>query len=306
MPSKKDKSSWQDYPQLGRTLLEISGNDAACKPPSGLYLIATPIGHLGDITLRALVTLARADTIACEDTRTSGILLQAFGIKRPVISYHDHNADVRRPEIMQRLAGGEVVALISDAGMPAIADPGFKLVRDSRDAGFNVTVIPGANAALTALASSGLPTDQFTFAGFLPSKSAARKKFCAAFKQSQTTLVFYEAPQRLAASLADLAETLGEDRPAAVARELTKFYEEIRRGTLAELAVHYASNEAKGEIVILVGKREGAEESAVDIDALLSERLKRLSVRDAVAEVAEMTGEPKKEVYKRALAIGPS
>jgi 16S rRNA (cytidine1402-2'-O)-methyltransferase len=303
MPQGKEKTSSPDYPQLGRMLVEVSRNGNTCKPVPGLYLIATPIGHLGDITLRALAILTQADVIACEDTRISGVLLQAFGIKKQTFSYHDHNADARRPEVMQRLAHGEVVALISDAGMPAIADPGFKLVRDCRDAGFSVTMIPGANAALTALASSGLPTDQFTFVGFLPPKSAARKKSIAPFKPSAATLIFYESPQRLAASLADLAETLGADRPAAVARELTKFYEEMRRGTLGELAKHYASNEAKGEIVILVGKNEGTEPDASDIDALLSERLKHLSVRDAVAEVAEMTGIPKKEAYARALKL---
>ena len=303
MPPKKENVSWPDYPQLGKMLVEVSGKNGACKPIPGLYLIATPIGHLGDITLRALAILAGVDVIACEDTRTSGVLLHAFGIIKPTFSYHDHNADSRRPEILQRLAKGEVVALISDAGMPAIADPGFKLVRDCRDAGFSVTVVPGANAALTALASSGLPTDQFTFVGFLPPKSAARKKSLAAFRQSAATLIFYESPQRLAESLADLAEILGRDRPAAVARELTKFYEEMRRGTLGELAAHYGSNEARGEIVILVGKGEREEADAFDIDALLSERLKHLSVRDAVAEVAEMTGNPKKETYARALAL---
>ncbi|MFA4995075.1 MAG: 16S rRNA (cytidine(1402)-2'-O)-methyltransferase [Bdellovibrionales bacterium] len=306
MPPRKENVSSPDYPQLGKTLLEISGNGGASKPSPGLYLVATPIGHLGDISLRALTVLAHADAIACEDTRTSGVLLQAFGIKKPTFSYHDHNADARRPEILKRLAEGEVIALISDAGMPAIADPGFKLVRDCRDAGFPVTVIPGANAAITALASSGLPTDQFAFAGFLPPKSAARKKAAAVFKQSQATLVFYESPQRLAASLADLAETLGASRPAAVARELTKFYEEIRRGTLGELAKHYATNEAKGEIVILVAKDENAQPETFDIDALLSERLKHLSVRDAVAEVSEMTGNSKKDVYARALKLSES
>lgn len=303
MPLKNEKTSSPDYPQFGRNVVEASGNDATCKPASGLYLIATPIGHLGDITLRALVTLATADVIACEDTRNSGILLHAFGIKRPTFSYHDHNADARRPEILKRLAQGEVVAVISDAGMPAIADPGFKLVRDCREAGFAVTVIPGANAAVTAMAGSGLPTDQFHFAGFLPPKSAARKKDLAAFKQSVATLIFYESPQRLAASLADMAEILGTDRPAAIGRELTKFHEEMRRGTLGELAAYYEANEARGEIVILIGKAEESDQAPPDIDALLSARLQHLTVRDAVAEVAEMTGIPKKEVYARALAL---
>ncbi len=283
--------------------MEASGNEGVCKPPAGLYVVATPIGHLGDITLRALATLAQADVIACEDTRTSGVLLHAFGIKKPTLSYHDHNEDERRPEILRRIAAGQIVALISDAGMPAIADPGFKLVRDCREAGLAVTVLPGANAAVTAMAGSGLPTDQFYFFGFLSSKSVARKKEILSLKPLSATLIFYESPQRLADSLTDLSEILGEHRPATVARELSKFYEETRRGTLGELAAHYADTDVKGEIVILVGK--DAEEAApADIDALLEERLKHLSVRDAVAEVAEMTGIPKKEVYARALALG--
>jgi len=303
MPPKKEKSSSPDYPLLGRNLVEASGNDDACKPSPGLYLVATPIGHLGDITLRALMVLAHADAIACEDTRTSGVLLQAFGIKRPTLSYHDHNADTRRPEILTRIAQGDVIALISDAGMPAIADPGFKLVRACREAGLSVTVIPGANAAVTAMAGSGLPTDQFYFAGFLPPKTVARKKEISTLKNIAATLVFYEAPQRLSDSLRDLAETLGSSRPAVVARELTKFYEETRRGSLGELAAHYAAHDIKGEVVLLVGK--GDDDVVYDIDALLTERLQQLSVRDAVAEVADLTGKKKNEIYARALALAP-
>ena len=301
-PSKKEKVSSPDsYPLLGRKLVEASGNGGVCKLPPGLYIVATPIGNLGDITLRALATLVQADAIACEDTRNSSILLKAFGITKPTFSYHDHNEDARRPEILHRITKGEAIALISDAGMPLIADPGFKLVRDCREAGLNVFVIPGANAAVTAMAGCGLPSDRFLFAGFLPPKSAARKKEIAALKAVAATLIFYEAPQRLAASLADLAETLDADRCAAVARELTKFYEEMRRGTLGELASYYEKNEARGEIVILVGAGEIAEE--IDIDALLKKRLKELSVRDAVAEVAAMTGAKKNDVYARALKL---
>lgn len=303
MPPKKEKTSSPDYSQLGRNFVEASGNDTACKPPAGLYLVSTPIGNLGDITLRALAVLAQADVIFCEDTRKSSILLQAFGIKKPSFSYHDHNADSRRPEILRRLEQGETVALISDAGMPAIADPGFKLVRACREEGLAVTVVPGANAAVTAMAGSGLPTDHFYFAGFLSAKEVARKKEILALKQIEATLVFYEAPQRLSASLADLALTLGGSRPAVVARELTKLYEEMRRGTLDELAAYYAENEPRGEIVILVGKAEGEALAVFDMDLLLKERLQKLSVRDAVAEVSEMTGTPKKEVYARALAL---
>lgn len=283
-------------------LLEASGKGTFCKPPAGLYIVATPIGNLGDITLRALAALAAADIIACEDTRNSGHLLRAFGIAKPTLSYHDHNADERRPEILERIRIGNVVALISDAGMPAIADPGFKLVRACRDAGFPVTVVPGACAAIAALAIGGLPTDRFLFGGFLPPKSAARRKFLAPYKTAEATLVFYESPARLAASLADLAAVLGEQREAAVVRELTKLYEELRRATLGELAAYYTEHEARGEIVILIGKA-GERTPTVDLDLLLAKRLKCLSVRDAAAEVAEMTGEPKKFVYLRALAI---
>ena len=303
MSPKKEKNASPDYPQLGQIIVQASGNEAACKPPAGLYVVATPIGNLGDITLRALAVLAQADVIACEDTRTSGVLLHAFGIKKPTLSDHDHNEDERRPEILARLAQGQVVALISDAGMPAIADPGFKLVRDCREAGYDVTVLPGANAAITAMAGSGLPTDQFYFIGFLPSKSVARKKEILSLKPLSATLIFYESPGRLADSLADLSEILGETRPTVVARELSKFFEETRRGTLGELAAHYQNNTVKGEIVILVGKA-AEEEATTDIDALLKERLKHLTVRDAVTEVAEMTGIPKKEIYARALALG--
>jgi 16S rRNA (cytidine1402-2'-O)-methyltransferase len=264
--------------------------------------VATPIGNLGDITLRALMILSHADVIACEDTRNSGHLLQAFGISRPTFSFHDHNERERLPEIVKRLAKGEVVALISDAGMPLIADPGFKLVRECREAGFAVTVIPGANAAVTAMAGCGLPTDQFYFYGFLPNKTTARKKEIALLKNMRATLIFYEAPQRVQDALTDLVDVLGADRLAVVARELTKFYEETKRGTLAELRDYYQKHETKGEIVLLVSAGE-SEESATDIDALLTQRLKTLSVRDAVAEIADMTGLPKKEIYAKALVI---
>ena len=303
MPPRKQKTSSLDYPQLGRYVGEASGNNALCKPSAGLYLVATPIGNLGDITLRALAILAQADVIACEDTRNSGVLLNAFGIKKPTFSYHDHNAETRLPEILRRLAAGEVVALVSDAGMPAIADPGFKLVRACREAGFQVTVLPGANAALTALAGSGLPTDHFFFAGFLSPKTTARKKEILALKPLVATLLFYESPQRLAASLGEMAEIFGVDRPAVVARELSKLFEETRRGTLGELATFYKDVAVKGEIVRLVGKPLEPTQNADDTDPLLQERLKDLSLRDAVAEVAEMTGLPKKEIYARALAL---
>jgi len=302
MSSKKEKTSSPDYPLLGRLAVEASENTASCKPSPGLYVVATPIGNLGDITLRALSILSSADVIACEDTRNSSVLLQAFGIKKPTLSYHDHNEKARLPEVIRRLKQGEVVALISDAGMPAIVDPGFKLIRACQDMGIPVTVIPGANAALTALTGCGLPTDRFYFVGFLPPKSVARKKEIASFKAIPATLILYESPQRLSACLADLTEILGEARPVVVARELTKFYEETRRGNLSELTAYYAERDVKGEIVILIGAGE-EEQTDYDIDALLTERMKHLSVRDAVSEVTEMTGGVKKEIYARALAL---
>jgi 16S rRNA (cytidine1402-2'-O)-methyltransferase len=271
--------------------------------PAGLYVVATPIGHLGDISLRALATLAAAETIACEDTRPSGAMLAKYGIKKPLIAYHDHNAAKQRPHILRRVAGGEAVALISDAGMPLIADPGYKLVRACHEAGLAVTVIPGASAAITALAGSGLPTDRFFFAGFLPPKSAARKKAIASLRDIPATLIFYEAPQRLASSLADLAAGLGKTREAVVARELTKLFEESRHGALEELAAFYEEREVKGEITLVVAPPEESADAAVDLDALLKKHMKDMSLRDAVAAVAALTGIKKGAVYARALAM---
>ena len=300
---RKAKSS-PDFPQFAQKLVEASRNGDACKLPPGLYVVATPIGNLGDISLRALVTLASADAIACEDTRISGGMLARYGIKAKLVPYHDHNADDMRPRLLAKLAVGEAVALISDAGMPLIADPGFKLVRACFDAGHAVTVIPGANAALTALAGSGLPTDRFTFIGFLPPKSTARRKMLEKLRGVPVTTLFYEAPQRLADTLADMAAILTSSRSAAVARELTKLFEETQRGTLGELAMHYAANPAKGEIVIVVGPADTESAStALDIDGLLRQSLRGNSVRDAVALVSGATGTRKSEVYARALAI---
>jgi len=304
MPQEINKASSVNYPILVQNLLQGSGNKAVCKLPAGLYVVATPIGNLGDITLRAITTLANADAIACEDTRNSGLMLQAFSIKKPLLSYHDHNADERRPEIIRRISQGEAIALISDAGTPAIADPGFKLARDCHDAGLSVFSIPGANAAIAALSAAGLPTDAFHFAGFLPSKTTARKKELSRLVHIEATLVFYESPQRLPESLSDMADVLGKERPAAIAREITKLYEEIRRGSLLELAESYKDASVKGEIVVLVsGRIPDDESSEQDLDSLLKSRLEKLSVRDAAAEVAEMTGVPKKEVYARAVAL---
>jgi 16S rRNA (cytidine1402-2'-O)-methyltransferase len=288
---------------LARRITETNRDGEASKLLPGLYVVATPIGNLGDISLRALQTLQNVDRIACEDTRQSGALLAHYGIKKQLLSYHDHNADKIRPRILAQLSAGERIALVSDAGMPLIADPGFKLVRACREAGHAVTVIPGANAALTALAGAGLPMDQFYFAGFLPPRPSARAKFIETLASIPAMLVFYEAPQRLAETLIDLEKTLGRGRPAAVARELTKLFEETKIATLGELAAHYRTHDAKGEIVILIAppERKTVTADISELDDVLTENLRTQSLRDAVASVSEATGVKKGEVYARAL-----
>jgi 16S rRNA (cytidine1402-2'-O)-methyltransferase len=270
----------------------------------GLHVVATPIGNLGDISLRALATLAAAEAIFAEDTRVSRKLLAHYGITTALLAYHEHNAAEMRPKVLARLERGEAVALISDAGTPLISDPGFKLVRAALDAGLPVTGVPGASAVLGALAVSGLPTDRFFFEGFLPPRSAGRQTRIAALKAVPATLVLFETAPRLAAALADLAAGLGE-RPAAVARELTKAFEEVRRAPLPMLAAHYAeAPQPKGEIVLVVGPPAEAEAaSAADTDAMLEAALGRLSVKDAAAEVARASGRARREVYARALVL---
>lgn len=269
---------------------------------AGLYLVATPIGNLRDTTLRALETLAACDLIACEDTRVTAKLLSHYGITTPLIPYHDHNAATARPKILARLADG-TVALVSDAGTPLISDPGYKLVRAAQEAGYPVTAVPGASAVLAALNVAGLPTDRFWFEGFLAAKPAARHTRIAELARIPATLVLFESGPRLAATLADLAAMLGP-RPAAVCRELTKLHEEIRRGDLAALAQAYAAGaETRGEIVIVLGPPAADQVTADDVETLLKSALKRTSVKDAVAEVASATGEPRRAVYARALAL---
>jgi 16S rRNA (cytidine1402-2'-O)-methyltransferase len=292
-----------------------SAGQAAAKPSCGgasskrglapgLFIVATPIGNAADITLRALEILRGVDLIACEDTRVSAKLLTIHGIATRLLSYHDHNADRVRPLLLARLAAGERVALISDAGTPLISDPGYKLVRDAVAAGLRVHTAPGASAALAALVLSGLPSNRFLFAGFLDAKTTARRKDLAGLAAIEATLVFYESAPRLAASLADMAEILG-DRPAAVARELTKLYEEVVRDGLLALARRYAeSGPPKGEIVIIVGPpldRVAADEA--EIDAMLHEALGRASLRDAAAEIAARLDLPRRDVYARALLL---
>jgi 16S rRNA (cytidine1402-2'-O)-methyltransferase len=269
----------------------------------GLHIVATPIGNLRDTTLRALEVLAAADVIACEDTRITRKLTDHYGIATPLTPYHDHNAAEARPKLLARLAAGDAVALVSDAGTPLVSDPGFKLVRAAREAGHAVTAAPGASAALAALAVAGLPTDRFFFEGFLPAKPGQRQARIAQIAHIPATLLLFETGPRLAAALADLAQGLGA-RDAAVCRELTKLHEEVRRGDLATLAAHYeAAGAPRGEIVLVVAPPAAGNAEAADLDALLRSALARLSVKEAVAEVATVTGRPRRDVYQRALTL---
>jgi 16S rRNA (cytidine1402-2'-O)-methyltransferase len=274
-------------------------------PPAtgGLYLVATPIGNLGDISLRALELLTGADVIACEDTRVTRKLTERYGIATALTPYHEHNAAEARPKLLARLAAGQAVALVSDAGTPLISDPGYRLVRAACEAGLPVTALPGASATLAALSVAGLPTDRFFFEGFLPPKQVGRQKRIAELAAIPATLLLFESGPRLAAALADLAEGLGP-RAAAICRELTKLHEEVRRGTLAELANAYAEGrETRGEIVIVVTPPAAEAADAFEVDDLLRQALARVSVKDAVGEVALATGRPRREVYQRALVL---
>jgi 16S rRNA (cytidine1402-2'-O)-methyltransferase len=282
----------------------IGGNVTdAPKPAPGLYLVATPIGNLRDVTLRALDVLAGADVIACEDSRVTAKLLERYGITTPLTPYHEHNAAQARPKLLARLAAGAAIALVSDAGTPLISDPGYKLVRAAIEAGLAVTALPGASAALAALTVSGLATDRFFFEGFLPPKQGARQKRIAALKSTPATLVLFESGPRLAAALSDLAEGLGP-RAAVICRELTKLHEDVRRGDLASLARAYTEGaETRGEIVIVVAPPPEQSADTDEIDDLLRRALVRVSLKDAVAEVALATGQPRRAVYQRALDL---
>jgi 16S rRNA (cytidine1402-2'-O)-methyltransferase len=271
----------------------------------GLHLVATPIGNLRDITVRALEVLAAADLIACEDTRVTRKLTDHYGIATPLTPYHDHNAAEARPKLLARLEQGAVVALVCDAGTPLVSDPGYKLVREAREAGHGVTTLPGASAVLAALTLCGLPTDRFFFEGFLPAKQGQRRNRIGELARIPATLVLFETGPRIADALADLAEGLGP-RQAAICRELTKLHEEVRRGDLAALARDYAGTaESRGEMVIVIAPSDSAarEIDATELDALLRQALDRLSVKEAVAEIAAVTGHPRRAVYQRALAL---
>ncbi|RWD03093.1 MAG: 16S rRNA (cytidine(1402)-2'-O)-methyltransferase [Mesorhizobium sp.] len=269
-----------------------------------LYLVATPIGNLADITLRALETLAAADIVACEDTRVSRVLLERYGIRRRATAYHEHNAGEAGPKLIAALEAGQSVALISDAGTPLISDPGYRLVGEALDHGIRVVPIPGPSAALAALTASGLPSDAFLFAGFLPVKTGQRLTRLEALKSVPATLIFFESPRRLAETLAAMAEALGGTRRAAIGRELTKAFEEMRTGTLRDLADHYAvADTPKGEIVICVGPAEAKADEPEDIDRLLLSLAAEMPASKAAAEAAKMTGGQKQALYRRLLEL---
>ena len=295
---KPSHSQERSKREAGRDSRRESGTGAG-----SLVLVATPIGNLGDITARALEGLRSADVIACEDSRVTAKLLQHAGIEKPLLPYHDHNADSMRPKLLARIAAGERVALVSDAGTPLISDPGYKLVQAAVAAELAVTMLPGPSAPVMALALSGLPSDRFLFGGFLPAKSKARRAAIVEAARAPVTLIFFETAPRLLESLKDLHAVLG-DRKAAVARELTKLFEEVRRESLSQLIAHYEQAGApKGEIVIVVGPPAEERASAEDIDTLLRRALESMSVKDAAATVAAATGAPKRAVYARALAM---
>jgi 16S rRNA (cytidine1402-2'-O)-methyltransferase len=274
------------------------------KPAPGLYLVATPIGNMGDITYRAVEVLRAADLVACEDTRVSGKLMTRLGLDRPLTPYHEHNAERARPALIARLKEGAVVALISDAGTPLVSDPGYRLVRACVAEDIAVTALPGASAVTTALQLSGLPNERFLFGGFLPNKANARRQTLRELAQVPATLVFFESPNRLGDSLADMAAVLGA-RPAAVARELTKLHEEVARDDLFALANRYADAPPRGEVVVVIGPPDAPDSAGPeDIDARLRAAVADgASVKDAAALVAAETGHPRRDIYARALKL---
>lgn len=289
--------------QANFSIPDMSASTA--RPAPGLYLVATPIGNLGDITLRALATLGSADLILAEDKRVTRVLLNHYGIRTPLLAYHEHNAEGMRPQVMARLAAGEVVAIVSDAGTPLVSDPGFRLVEGAIAADLPVFALPGASSLLAGLLVSGLPSDRFFFEGFLPAKSGERRRRIRDLAEIPATLIFFEAPHRVCEALADLAAVLGA-RAGVLARELTKKFEEVRRARLPDLAAQCAaSGPPKGEIVLLVGPPgPQAELGDAAIDAALALALERHSQRDAVQLVAAELGLARRRVYARALLGG--
>src|SRR5216683_3320724 len=283
----------------------VFGQDVPAREVApGLYLVATPIGNLGDVTLRALEILAGVEVVACEDSRVTRRLFERYAIATPLLTYHDHNAETARPKILARREAGAAVALVSDAGTPLISDPGFKLVQAAQAAGHAVTALPGASAVLAALTASGLPTDRFFFEGFLPPRETARRTRIDELADLPATLVFFETGPRIAAMLDDVAARLG-GRRAAVCRELTKLHEEIRRGEVASLALAYRDGaETRGEFVVVIGPPAKSEPGeAIDLDGMLKRALATASLKDAVEAVAVATGQKRRIVYQRALAL---
>jgi 16S rRNA (cytidine1402-2'-O)-methyltransferase len=292
-------------PDQRRTFM-IGQTEIAARPlEPALYLVATPIGNLSDITLRALETLAAADIVACEDTRVTRVLLDRYGIRRRSTAYHEHNAAEAGPRLIEALASGRSVALVSDAGTPLVSDPGFRLVGQALEAGIRVVPIPGPSAVLAALTASGLPSDAFLFDGFLPVKDGQKRTRLEALKTVPATLIFFESPRRVADTLIAMADVLGAMRRAAIGRELTKTFEEMRIGTLTELAAHYAEADTpKGEIVVCVGPPEEAEASRPeDVDRLLLSLASEMPASKAAAEAARMTGGQKPVLYRRLMEL---
>ena len=287
-------------------MFRVGGADIPARPlEPALYLVATPIGNLGDISLRALETLAAADVVACEDTRVTRVLLDRYGISRRPSAYHEHNAATAGPRLLAALGKGLSVALVSDAGTPLVSDPGYRLTREAIASGHKVVPVPGASAALAALLASGLPSDSFFFAGFPPVRDKARRDRLAELAGVPGTLIFFESPHRIAATLSAAAEVLGAGRPAAVCRELTKMHEEVARGTLDDLAADFDAREhVRGEIVVVVAPppAESAPEGA-DLEALLADLLSRMPPAKAAREAARQTGLERKALYQRLLSM---
>lgn len=283
----------------------IAGHQIAAPPlePS-LYLVATPIGNLRDITIRALETLAACDVLACEDTRITRRLLDRYAIAAKPIAYHEHNADQAGPRLLAALADGRSVALVSDAGTPLISDPGYRLGAEARKAGHAVVPIPGPSSVLAGLAASGLPTDDFRFIGFLPAKDKARRDRLTALRAEPTTLIGFESPHRLAQSLKAIETVMGADRTVCVARELTKRFETVTTGRANELANRFANETIKGEVVLLIAPAEvgSGQATSAGVDALLADLLLDMPAGKAAREAAQMTGLPRADLYARILA----
>ncbi|MCE4223858.1 16S rRNA (cytidine(1402)-2'-O)-methyltransferase [Methylobacterium sp. C25] len=307
MTQRIDKREPKPGPAKPAATFTAFGLAAEAEPlPAGLYIVATPIGNLRDVTFRALQTLAAADAVLAEDTRVTRTLMMHYGITTPLVAYHEHSNEAVRERMILRMQSGEALALVSDAGTPLVSDPGYKLVQATIEAGIPISPIPGPSAVMTAIVAAGLPTDRFFFEGFLPQKSGARRNRLEALAGIPGTLVLFESPHRLPEMLADASAVLGGNRPAAVARELTKLFETIRRGRLASLAETFAEEGSpKGEVVVVIGTavEEQVEEVDTDLDARIEAALARHSIKDAAALVADETGQKKRIVYARALVL---